>query len=127
MDNELDKFFPRPVTRQLGLVTSGSLSKGLEVKLHADAPVEDMAVGRYVIIEGNQLRFFGMVTDVALDNINPQFEKTPPDVNDPFLRAVYAGMSTFGRIHVSPMLVLDERADEPRPVKTICFAHVGAR
>jgi len=119
MDNELDKFFPRPVTRQLGLVTSGSLSKGLEVKLHADAPVEDMAVGRYVIIEGNQLRFFGMVTDVALDNINPQFEKTPPDVNDPFLRAVYAGMSTFGRIHVSPMLVLDERADEPRPVKTI--------
>jgi DNA helicase HerA-like ATPase len=116
--NELDAFFPRP-TRKLGIVISGSLSKGLEVKLDARAPIEDMAVGRYITIEGDKLKFFGMITDVVLDNTNPQIEKTPPDVSDPFLREIYAGSSVFGRLHVSPMLVLDKNADQPRPVKTI--------
>jgi hypothetical protein len=55
--NELDAFFPRP-TRELGIVISGSLSKGLEVKLNSGAPVEDIAVGRYVTIQGTQLKFF---------------------------------------------------------------------
>ncbi|MCB9079181.1 MAG: ATP-binding protein [Anaerolineaceae bacterium] len=117
--NDFDAFFPRAVTQKLGTVMSGSLSKGLEVKLDPSAPIEEMAVGRYVIVEGEQLKFFGMITDVALDNTNPQIEKTPPDVSDPFLREVYAGFSTFGRIHISPMLVLDQAAEEPRPVKTI--------
>jgi len=118
--NELDRFFEQPTpTRELGMVISGSLSKGLEIKLDISAPIEEIAVGRYVTIHGSQLKFFGMITDVVLDNINPQIEKTPPDVSDPFLREVYVGSSVFGRIHVSPMLVLDKHADEPRPVKTI--------
>jgi hypothetical protein len=119
--NELDKFFPRldPATRELGMVIGGSLSKGLEVKLHPTTPVEDIAVGRYITIEGSQLKFFGMITDVALDNTNPQIEKTPPEVEDSFLREVYLGTSVFGRLHVAPMLVLDRASDKPRPVKTI--------
>jgi len=119
--DELDLYFSRvdPATQRLGLVISGSLSKGLEVKLNANTPIEEIAVGRYVIIEGAQVRFFGMITDVTLDNTNPQIEKTPPDASDPFLREVYAGTSTFGRIHISPLLVLDPHAQEPRPVKTI--------
>jgi DNA helicase HerA-like ATPase len=60
-----------------------------------------------------------MITDVTLDSINPQIEKTPPDVSDSFLREVYAGSSVFGRLHISPMLVLDKQTDQPRPVKTI--------
>ncbi len=124
--NEFDSFFPREatigpaVTQRLGSVVSGSLSKGLEIKLTANAPIEDIAVGRYVVIEGSKLKFFGMITDVALDNTNPQIEKTPPDVSDDqFLRDVYVGTSVFGRIHIAPMLVLDENTGEPRPVKTI--------
>ncbi len=117
--SELDQFFPRVATRQLGMVISGSLSKGVDVKLFPEAPVESIAVGRYIIIEGLQLKFFGMITDVSLDSTNPQFEKTPPDVSDPFLREVYATGSTFGRLHISPMLVLDHAAEEPRPVKTV--------
>lgn len=121
MINDLDAFFPRldPAMQKLGMVISGSLSKGLEVKLDVNAPIEDIAVGRYITIQGSQLKFFGMITDVILDSINPQIEKTPPDVSDPFLREVYAGNSVFGRIHVSPMLVLDQETEEPRPVKTI--------
>ena len=92
--NELDVFFPRldPATQKLGMVISGSLSKGLEVKLDPGAAIEDIAVGRYVIAEGAKHRFFGMITDVVLDNTNPQIEKTPPDVNDPFLREIHAGI-----------------------------------
>ncbi|MCB0182596.1 MAG: hypothetical protein KDI62_30525, partial [Anaerolineae bacterium] len=55
--NDFDAFFPRAVTQKLGMVMSGSLSKGLEVKLDPSAPIEEMAVGRYVIIEGEQLKF----------------------------------------------------------------------
>ncbi|MEM7344901.1 MAG: ATP-binding protein [Chloroflexota bacterium] len=118
IDN-LDDFFPRP-NRALGVIISGSLSRGLEVKLNPSAPIEEIAVGRYIIIEGTHLKFFGMITDVVLDSMNPQIEKNPPDISDdPFLRDIYVGTSVFGRIHVSPMLVLDKNDGEPRPVKTI--------
>jgi DNA helicase HerA-like ATPase len=124
-DNELDRFFPRDpllsaATQKMGVVVSGSLSRGLDIKLFPNANIEEIAVGRYVVIEGNKLKFFGMITDVALDNTNPQFEKMPPNIsNDPFLSDIYLGTSVFGRIHVAPMLVLDDAASEPRPVKTI--------
>ncbi|HHJ07345.1 MAG TPA: ATP-binding protein, partial [Anaerolineae bacterium] len=129
--DELDVFFPRssaPATRKMGLVVGGSLSKGLTVKLNAGAPVEEMAVGRYVVIEGTEMRFFGMITDVALGNTNPMVESAPPDVSDPFLRQIHQGTTVFGTLHVSPMLVLDTAASEPRPVKTIPghFAQVRA-
>jgi hypothetical protein len=88
------------------------LSKGLEVKLNPTAPVEDMAVGRYITIEGAQLKFFGMITDVVLDNTNPQIEKTPPDVDDSFMREIYLGASVYGRF-TSHITVLDKDAINP--------------
>jgi len=119
--DELDLFFPRldPATQRLGMVVGGSLSKGLEVKLDGSAPIEEVAVGRYVVIEGAQNRFFGMITDVLLDNTNPTIQSMPPDVSDTFIREVYQGATVFGKLHVSPMLILDAAQDEPRPVKTI--------
>ncbi|MCO6451577.1 MAG: ATP-binding protein [Caldilineales bacterium] len=108
---------------RLGQVISGSLSAGLEVRLDRDQALEDLAVGRYVVIRSRGRIFFGMVTDIALDNANPAFEKTPPDVGNAFLRDIYLGTSIFGRVHISPMLVLDE-GENPgewtiRPVKTV--------
>lgn len=128
--DELDLFFPRltPARRKLGIVVGGSLSKGLDVKLETNASVEEMAVGRYVIVEGDQTRFFGMVTDIRLGNTNPLIQSIPPDVSDPFLREAHQGSTVFGTIHVAPMLILDDQTDEPRPVKTIPghFAEVRA-
>jgi len=125
--SELDEFFTRVApapklaeARRLGMVAGGSLSEGLRVKLDRNAVVEGMAVGRYVVIRGQTgRRFFSIITDVALDSANPAIEKTPPDTSDPFLAQVYQGTSTFGRLEVSPMLVLDEASQEPRPVKTV--------
>ena len=115
--------------RRLGIVVAGSLSRGLAVKLDRSAVVEGMAVGRYVVIRGQTgRRFFSIITDVALDSTNPAIEKSPPDTTDEFLSRVYQGTSTFGRLDVSPMLVLDppgeagdgrEAGVEPRPVKTV--------
>lgn len=140
--SELDEFFsrraPSPpargakgeplLERHLGIVVGGSLSQGLSVKLDRSAVVEGMAVGRYVVVRGQTgRRFFSIITDVALDSTNPAIEKTPPDTSDEFLAQVYQGTSTFGRLEVSPMLVLDPSmgsgrdldAEEPKPVKTV--------
>jgi DNA helicase HerA-like ATPase len=124
-EHELDKFFGSrptgsPPAQRLGIVVAGSLSKGLDVKLDPGTVIEGLAVGRYVVVRGQTgRRFFSIVTDVELDALNPLIEKTPPDTSDPFLARVYGGTAVFGRIHVAPMLVLEEDAEEPKPVKTI--------
>ncbi len=105
--------------RRLGVVVGGSLSEGLRVRLDRQVMIEDVAVGRYVVIEGQNRRFFGMITDVALDAANPALEKNPPDLSDEFLRKVHQGTSIYGRLDVTPLLVMVEGEREPRPVKTV--------
>lgn len=108
---------------RLGLVVSGSLVKGIEVKLDGSASVEDMAVGRYVVIEGQRKRFFGIITDVRLGALDEAITVVPPDVDDPFVAQVVQGTSTYGVLHVLPMLALDKDARGltrgPQPVKTV--------
>lgn len=117
---------PAEQARQLGIVVGGSLSEGLTIKLDRRSVVEGMAVGRYVVIRGQTgRRFFCIVSDIALDSANPAMEKTPPDTSDPFVVQVLQGTSAFGRLQVTPLLVLEEGAGEPRPVKTVP-AHFSA-
>jgi len=108
---------------RLGIVVSGSLSRGVEIKLDSATSVEDIAVGRYVTIEGEKGRFLGMITDVTLDAIDSRLMMTPPEVSDPFIAEVLAGTSTFGRVHVRPELALGSDAfsllEGPQPVKTV--------
>lgn len=104
---------------QLGVVIGGSLSDGLAVKLDRAISIEDLAVGRYVVARGRARRFFCMITDVALDATNPEITKQPPNYADPFLADIYRGTTTFGTVHLSPLLILDNDASEPRPVKTV--------
>jgi len=110
-------------TERLGIVTSGSLAKGVEVRLDSSASVEDIAVGRYVTIEGQKQRFFGMITDVSLGVIDQKLTLIPPDVSDPFMAEVLAGTSTYGTIHVSPYLTIGgdvaSLLEGPQPVKTV--------
>jgi DNA helicase HerA-like ATPase len=109
--------------QKLGIVTTASLEKGVDVRLDAPVSVEDMVVGRYVTIKGQKRRFFGMITDVKLGVTDERLSVSPPDVNDPFIAEVLTGTSTFGQIHVTPMLTIsgDAKAmlEGPQPVKTI--------
>ncbi len=105
--------------RRLGVVIGGSLNKGLDVKLDLGTNVEDLAVGRYVVVRGVTKRFFCMVTDIVLDSTNSALRSDPPDLSDDFMREVYIGTAAFGTIHVAPMLSIDNETTEPKPVKTI--------
>jgi hypothetical protein len=105
--------------QRLGVVVGGSLTKGLDVKLDRETVIEDLAVGRYVVVRGQRKRFFCMITDVVLDATNPAIRSDPPDLSDPFLREIYSGTAAFGTIHVAPMLSIDVDEGEPKPVKTI--------
>ena len=109
-------------SQRLGIVVGGSLTKGVDVRLDAVASVEDMAVGRYVTIQGHKQRFFGMITDVSLGVIDEKITQTPPDVTDPFVAEVLGGTSTYGLLHVQPYLTLGvdvKTLEEPQPVKTV--------
>ncbi|MFC1900679.1 helicase HerA domain-containing protein [Chloroflexota bacterium] len=107
---------------KLGIVVSGSLTKGVEVRLESRVSIEEMVVGRYVAIEGDQRRFFGMITDVSLAVTDQRLTFSPPDVSDPFVAEVLAGTSAYGVLHVTPYLTIggaDELLDGPQPVKTV--------
>jgi DNA helicase HerA-like ATPase len=143
--SELDDFFPRDETdflaptesaagtaTRLGVVVGGSLSKGLTIKLAAGnkpgAIIEDMAVGRYVVVKGQTGRkFFAIVTDILLESTTKEIAQYPPDPEDSFLAQVYSAGMAFGQASVQPMLMLDTDTPDakPKPVKTVP-AHFSA-
>ena len=108
---------------RLGMVVAGSLSDGMEVRLDPGTSVEDIRVGRYVTVSGQRMRFFGVVTDVALSSTDPAMRTNPPDVSDPFIAQVVSGTAAYGTITVEPMLTLSndplDAMDGPQPAKTV--------
>ncbi|WP_392436096.1 helicase HerA domain-containing protein [Chlorogloeopsis fritschii PCC 9212] len=96
----------------LGSVIQGSLIGGLEVRLHPDISVEDMRVGKFLVVQGMRLRFFCMLTDVALGTANQRIIANPPSWEDTFLREVLAGSGTYGTINLAPMLMFTPESNE---------------
>jgi len=107
----------------LGFVVSGSLNRGVEVRLDSVTSVEDVVVGRYVTVSGKQQRFFGMITDISLEAMAAEMTFAPPDVSDPFTAEVLAGTGTYGVLHVLSLLTIGDQAvsedDKRKPVKTV--------
>jgi uncharacterized protein len=103
----------------LGLITRGSLSQGLQLKLEPGCSIEDMRVGRFVVIEGRENRFFCLVTDMELGATNPRVLLDPP-VGNRLAGVVLDGITTFGQVAVTPMLMLprDDRRPAPCPEGT---------
>ena len=92
---DLEQMFPHGMNSylagaddmRLGVVVGGSLSKGLVVKLDVGEQIEDLAVGRYVVVHGASKRFFCMMTDIVLNNTNPASRARRPN----FRRSVFGG------------------------------------
>src|SRR5262249_57515553 len=116
---QAEDIFEEQRIKRLGVVVGGSLTKGLDVKLDRETEIEDLAVGRYVMVRGKHKRFFCMVTDVVLDSTNPAIRSDPPDLSDPFLREIYVVTPPFATVHFPPILSIDADEKEPKPVKTI--------
>ncbi|MGK7899850.1 MAG: DUF87 domain-containing protein [Hormoscilla sp.] len=98
--------------KPLGSVIQGSLSEGLEVRLHADVSVEEMRVGKFMVVQGRRSRFFCLVTDVALGTSSNRILANPPEPDNSFLQEVLAGSSTYGTIDLTPMLMFTPKMGE---------------
>src|SRR5262245_33958387 len=110
---------PPLIRTRLGVVISGSLVGDLCARLEGRESVEDMRVGKFVVIQGQKHEFFSMVTDVVLEATNQKVLVDPPN-GDPFIYEVLAGTSTYGAITLKPMLMLpNDLAEGLRPVKTV--------
>ena len=103
-------FFMREM-RPLGSVIQGSLSKGLEVRLHPDVLVEEMRVGKFLVVQGVRSRFFCMLTDVALGTASQRILASPPEPSNIFLQEVLAGSGTYGTVDLTPMLMFTPTDD----------------
>jgi DNA helicase HerA-like ATPase len=110
-------------SQRLGMVIGGSLTEGLVVKLDPQVLLEDMAVGRFVTIESQGRRFFGVITDMSLGSTDPKLAASAHEASDPFIAQVLTGTATYGVLHVTPMLVMGGTAESllegPQPAKTV--------
>ncbi|BAP18511.1 helicase HerA domain-containing protein [cyanobacterium endosymbiont of Epithemia turgida] len=93
------------IEQPLGSVIEGSLSQGLEVLLHPDISVEQMRVGKFLVVQGIRSRFFCILTDVSLGTTNPRILSNPPSFEDSLMRDVLAGSGTYGKVELAPMLM----------------------
>jgi uncharacterized protein len=98
--------------RPLGSVIQGSLSKGLEVRLHPDVLVEEMRVGKFLVVQGVRSRFFCMLTDVALGTASQRILANPPEPSNIFLQEVLAGSGTYGTVDLTPMLMFTPQSEK---------------
>ena len=105
------------------MVVGGSLSRGVEVRLDASFPVEQVKVGGFVTIQGQAQRFFGIVSDVALEVSDSSLRGAPPDVSDPFVASVISGTGAYAVVTVLPQLTLSgdpvTMLEGPQPARSI--------
>lgn len=120
---------PTETRRRLGVITHGSLSAGVEMKLDPRRSVETVRAGTFCVISGERFDFFSLVTDVQIEAANERILLHPPGPEDDLLREVMQGAGTYATVQLRPMLMLERGIsdDPPRPVKTVPahFAPVG--
>lgn len=107
---------------QLGVVTEGSFSAGLTVRLGASS-AEELQVGSFVVLEGQRNRYFSLVNDLQLRATDPGVIADPP-VGSPFLRNALQGIHTYSAAVVRPSLVVEDSGNidgkpTPTAVRTI--------
>ncbi len=112
------------VREELGVVVRGSLSEGLEMRLAETKSVEDLRVGKFVVVQGERNRYFAMLNDVQLSATHPGVLLNPPRRTERLMNAVLTGTSTFGTVKLRPMLMTpndaaDHDPDSLQPVKTV--------
>jgi len=106
--------------KKIGKLISGSLLSGLEAKLDEDINVEGVSVGRLVVVDGKENKFFCLLKDVSLEATNEDILLNPP--SDDFAKLVHSGVNTFYKLSVQPMLVTAQdpsEDDRPRPSTTV--------
>ena len=98
--------------QRLGTVVSGSLSRGLDVRLDAAADIEGLKVGSFVTVRGASNRFFGIVTDLRLDSSDPRLASAIA-AGGSALTEVLSGTTAYSTASITPMLTTGARRGHP--------------
>ncbi len=115
-----------PQRTRTGVLTHGSLGKGVEMKLDPARSVESVKAGTFVVIEGERYDFFSLITDLRIDAANEGILLRPPGADEDLLRRVLQGTGTYATVSLRPQLMVPQGIDEAvLPVKTIP-AHFSA-
>ena len=110
---------------KIGVITHGSLSHGVEMKLAGHQSVEDIKAGTFVVIKGSQFDFFSLITDVTIAATNENVLLYPPGPDDGLFRQVMEGTAAYAKVQLHPMLMMENTehpelsGSEPRAVKTV--------
>jgi uncharacterized protein len=102
----------------IGRVKYGSYKDGLIVQLNADHSIEDFRIGEFVKIEGKNLDFIGMITDLKLNIINPDVFISPPENND-YLKYAINGTMINSEVEFYPLVSIDRTQNTIHSVKSI--------
>ena len=107
----------------MGTVIGGSLGRGVEVRLDPSFPVESVKVGGFVAIQGQTQRFFGIVSDVALETVDASLRGMPPEAWDGFTASVMSHTNAYAIVTVLPQLVIGgsplAMIEGPQPARAI--------
>ena len=108
----------------IGMVVAGSLSDGVDIRLHpsGETLIEDVKVGTFITIQGRRYRFFGVVTGLELNSSDSRLRHSPPDSEDSILAEALSGTLAYGVISALPNLtmpLLSGKGDTPSAAKTV--------
>src|SRR5258708_1638596 len=103
--------------KKLGAVISGALSDGFSVRLDHQVELEKIKTGHFVVLTGQNYRFFSLVTDLKLEVANPEIMLAPPSDQESLLHQVLCQRDIFAVAHIKPVIMLDP-ANRISPVKT---------
>jgi DNA helicase HerA-like ATPase len=112
---------------RLGVVTDGAFNAFLTVRLDPACSSEQILIGDFVIIEGDEYVYFSGISDIQLRATDDAVLADPPRDASPFIRQALAGTNTYVTVQVKPMLMISrpkpgemvDVLETPQPVRTI--------
>ena len=113
--------------RQLGVITDGAFNAGLTARLDPGVSTENLRIGEFVVVEGEENTYFSMIADMQLRAADATVLAHPPRGASPFIMGALAGTSTYATVQVKPMLMMPkgdalaflDELEGPQPVRTI--------
>jgi DNA helicase HerA-like ATPase len=96
------------IQQRLGVVTDGAFNAGLTVRLDPGVKTEDLRIGSFVVLEGDEYLFFSTLADIFLRATDARIAADPPRDVSPFIARALGDDLTF---------TMDLSA--PQPVRTI--------
>jgi len=106
----------------LGLVIGGSLNQGVEVLLDSEADIEAIGGGQPIVIQGKNMRFFGIITNITLQTTDQSIKTNPPDLSDPVIASITSRTAMYATIQVITTLTISgtiSDSEPPKPAKNI--------